>query len=149
MAVNSPKLNIPCLRLCVHLCHVISHDYKFSFNGNVYYYREFSYFLKKKFFWKNFPSRTHYPMCLILCRCIGSGMSLKWMPSILKVIWILSEIWKTKSVCLWKTGILFSNDLKNNQQCWELQPRVFNFYQVLFIYKKWDTCFNYFTFQCK
>ena len=149
MAVNSPKLNIPCLSLCVHFCHVILHVFKFSFNGNNYYYREFSYFLwKKKFFLKNFHSTTHHPMCLILCRWIGSGMSLKRMLSILEVILILWEIWKTKFVCLWKTGIPFSNALKNNRECWKLQSRVFNFCEVLFIYKKWDTFFNYFTFEC-
>ena len=33
----------------------------------------------------------------------------------------------------------FSYCLKNNEKCWKLLARVFNFYQVLFIYKKWDT----------
>ena len=86
MAANSPKLNIPRLSLCVHLCHVISHDFKFSFNGNVYYYWEFSYFSRKKNnFLKNFNSRTHHRMCLILCRWIVLGISLKRMPSFQKL----------------------------------------------------------------
>ena len=33
----------------------------------------------------------------------------------------------------------YSNDLKNDKECWKSWARPFNFYQVLFIYKKWDT----------
>ena len=33
----------------------------------------------------------------------------------------------------------YSNDLKNDKECWKSWAWPFNFYQVLFIYKKWDT----------
>ena len=32
----------------------------------------------------------------------------------------------------------FSVYLKNDKESWKSRARVFNFYQVLFIYKKWD-----------
>ena len=135
--MNSTKLIIPRLSLCVHLCDVISPEVNFL-NGNVYNYREIRYFFKKKkqlfeeLQLKNTSSNVSDSLQMNSACYIFKSHALDFK-SYLKVLGNLESKICTFVETRYFIFQIISRTTKNVENS---GARILNFYQVLFIYKK-------------